>query len=107
VVDCAQGAASWLAPEVYRRAGADVVAIAADGDGRRINDGSGATHLELVQAAVLEHGADLGLAHDGDADRCLAVDATGAWSTATSCWRCSRSAGRSSGRLPTRPWSPP
>ena len=78
VVDCAQGAASTLAPEVYRRAGADVVAIAADGDGARINDGSGATHLELVQAAVLEHGADLGLAHDGDADRCLAVDATGA-----------------------------
>jgi phosphoglucosamine mutase len=78
VVDCAQGAASALAPEAYRRAGAEVVAIAADGDGTRINDGSGATHLELLQAAVLEHGADLGLAHDGDADRCLAVDATGA-----------------------------
>ncbi len=78
VVDCAQGAASVLAPEVYRRAGAEVVAIAADGDGARINDGSGATHLELLQAAVLEHGADLGLAHDGDADRCLAVDASGA-----------------------------
>ena len=78
VVDCAQGAASALAPEVYRRAGANVVAIAADGDGARINDGSGATHLELLQAAVVEHGADLGLAHDGDADRCLAVDASGA-----------------------------
>jgi phosphoglucosamine mutase len=78
VVDCAQGAASWLAPDLYRRAGADVVALAADGDGARINEGSGATHLELVQAAVLEHGADLGLAHDGDADRCLAVDASGA-----------------------------
>ena len=78
VVDCAQGAGSTLAPEVYRRAGAEVVAIAADGDGARINDGSGATHLELLQAAVTEHGADLGLAHDGDADRCLAVDATGA-----------------------------
>ena len=78
VVDCAQGAGSVLAPELYRRAGAEVVAIAADGDGARINDGSGATHLELLQAAVLEHGADLGLAHDGDADRCLAVDATGA-----------------------------
>ena len=77
VVDCAQGAASALAPELYRRAGATVIAIAADGDGARINDGSGATHLELLQAAVLEHGADLGLAHDGDADRCLAVDATG------------------------------
>jgi phosphoglucosamine mutase len=78
VVDCAQGAASWLAPDLYRRAGADVVPLAADGDGARINEGSGATHLELVQAAVLEHGADLGLAHDGDADRCLAVDASGA-----------------------------
>ncbi|MCW2615453.1 MAG: phosphoglucosamine mutase [Frankiales bacterium] len=77
VVDCAQGAASALAPEVYRRTGAEVVAIAADGDGERINDGSGATHLELLQAAVVEHGADLGLAHDGDADRCLAVDAAG------------------------------
>jgi phosphoglucosamine mutase len=78
VVDCAQGAASALAPEIYRRAGAEVVAVAADGDGARINDGSGATHLELLQAAVVEHGADLGLAHDGDADRCLAVDASGA-----------------------------
>jgi len=78
VVDCAQGAASALAPEVYRRAGAHVVAIHADGDGERINDGCGATHLEQLQAAVVEHGAALGLAHDGDADRCLAVDATGA-----------------------------
>jgi phosphoglucosamine mutase len=78
VVDCAQGAASALAPELYRRAGAEVIAIAADGDGRRINDGCGATHLELLQAAVVEAGADLGLAHDGDADRCLAVDASGA-----------------------------
>ncbi len=78
VVDCAQGAASTLAPEVYRRTGATVVPIAADGDGARINDGCGATHLQLLQAAVVEHGADLGLAHDGDADRCLAVDATGA-----------------------------
>ncbi|MEX2288781.1 MAG: phosphoglucosamine mutase [Mycobacteriales bacterium] len=77
VVDCAQGAASVLAPEVYRLAGAEVVPIAADGDGARINDGCGATHLELLQAAVVEHAADLGLAHDGDADRCLAVDAAG------------------------------
>ena len=77
VVDCAEGAASAIAPEVYRRAGADVVAIYAAGDGARINDGCGATHLEALQAAVAEHGADLGLAHDGDADRCLAVDAGG------------------------------
>ncbi|MCU1675077.1 MAG: phosphoglucosamine mutase [Frankiales bacterium] len=78
VVDCAQGSASAVAPEVYRRAGAEVVAVFSDGDGAHINDGCGATHLEALQAAVLEHGADLGLAHDGDADRCLAVDATGA-----------------------------
>ena len=77
VVDAAQGAASALAPEAYRRAGARVTAIAADGDGYRINDGSGATHLGLLQAAVREAVADLGLAHDGDADRCLAVDAAG------------------------------
>ncbi len=77
VVDCAEGAASVLAPEAYRRAGADVVAISADGNGYRINDGSGATHLEALQAAVVAHGAALGLAHDGDADRCLAVDAQG------------------------------
>jgi phosphoglucosamine mutase len=77
VVDCAQGSASAIAPEVYRRAGADVVPIFADGDGAHINDGCGATHLEALQAAVVQHGADLGLAHDGDADRCLAVDAAG------------------------------
>ncbi len=77
VVDCAQGAASALAPEAYRRAGAEVVAISADGDGYRINDGCGATHLEGLQAAVVAHGAAVGLAHDGDADRCLAVDADG------------------------------
>jgi phosphoglucosamine mutase len=77
VVDCAQGSASAVAPEVYRRAGAEVVAICADGDGTRINEGSGATHLGPLQAAVVEHGADLGIAHDGDADRCLAVDAAG------------------------------
>ena len=78
VVDCAHGAASAIAPEVYRRAGAEVIAIAADPDGLNINDGVGSTHLDLVRRAVLEHGADLGIAHDGDADRCLAVDAAGA-----------------------------
>ncbi len=77
VVDCAQGAASALAPEAYRRAGARVTALSADGDGERINDGCGATHLGPLQAAVVAAGADLGLAHDGDADRCLAVDADG------------------------------
>jgi phosphoglucosamine mutase len=77
VVDAAQGAASHLAPELYRRAGATVVAMHADGDGARINDGSGATHPESLAAAVLEHQAALGIAHDGDADRCIVVDASG------------------------------
>ncbi len=77
VVDCAHGAASTVAPDVYRRAGADVVALHAGPDGLNINDGVGSTHLGPLQAAVRAHGADLGVAHDGDADRCLAVDATG------------------------------
>ncbi|HZG92243.1 MAG TPA: phosphoglucosamine mutase [Pseudonocardia sp.] len=78
VVDCAHGAASTVAPQAYRRAGAEVVAIHADPDGLNINDGVGSTHLAPLRRAVVEHGADLGIAHDGDADRCLAVDATGA-----------------------------
>jgi phosphoglucosamine mutase len=78
VVDCAHGAASGVAPEAYRRAGADVVALHAEPDGLNINDGVGSTHLGALQAAVGVHGADLGIAHDGDADRCLAVDASGA-----------------------------
>jgi phosphoglucosamine mutase len=77
VVDCAQGAASELAPRVLRAAGATVTALFADGHGELINDGCGATHMERLQAAVLETGADVGIAHDGDADRCLAVDAAG------------------------------
>lgn len=77
VVDCAHGAASTAAPRAYRAAGARVIAINAEPDGRNINDRCGSTHLDVVRAAVLEHGADLGLAHDGDADRCLAVDAAG------------------------------
>jgi len=78
VVDCAHGAASTVAPEAYRRAGADVVALHAEPDGLNINDGCGSTHLGLLRDAVRAHAADLGIAHDGDADRCLAVDATGA-----------------------------
>lgn len=78
VVDCAHGAASRIAPEVYRRAGAKVVAIGAEPDGLNINDGCGSTHLDILSAAVREHGADVGIAHDGDADRCLAVTAEGA-----------------------------
>jgi phosphoglucosamine mutase len=78
VVDCANGAASEAAPEAYRRAGAEVIAIHNDPDGLNINDGCGSTHLDGLRAAVVANGVDLGIAHDGDADRCLAVDATGA-----------------------------
>jgi phosphoglucosamine mutase len=77
VVDCAHGAASTAAPRAYRAAGANVIAISAEPNGLNINDGCGSTHMAALQAAVLAHGADLGLAHDGDADRCLAVDANG------------------------------
>ena len=77
VVDCANGAASEIAPEVYRRAGADVVAISNKPNGWNINENCGSTHLEnLIETVKLEK-ADLGIAHDGDADRCLAVDAFG------------------------------
>jgi phosphoglucosamine mutase len=77
VVDCSHGAASFVAPELYRRAGARVTALAAAPDGLNINLGVGSTHPALLATAVVEAGADLGIAHDGDADRCLAVDATG------------------------------
>src|SRR5882757_786247 len=77
VVDCANGAAARLAPEAYRRAGAEVIAVHAAPDGLNINENCGSTHLGEVRAAVAEHGAGLGIAHDGDADRCLAVDAAG------------------------------
>lgn len=78
VVDCANGAASLLGPDVYRDAGADVVAIHAQPDGLNINRDCGSTHLDDLVATVIAEGADAGIAHDGDADRCLAVDATGA-----------------------------
>ncbi|SDS47953.1 phosphoglucosamine mutase [Corynebacterium timonense] len=77
VVDCANGAASVVAPKAYAAAGAEVVPIFNSPNAFNINDGSGSTHMDKIQAAVVEHGADLGLAHDGDADRCLAVDARG------------------------------
>jgi phosphoglucosamine mutase len=77
VVDCANGAASYAAERAYLSAGATVLAINAEPDGLNINEGCGSTHLDVLQAAVLKYGADLGLAHDGDADRCLAVDAGG------------------------------
>jgi phosphoglucosamine mutase len=77
VVDCANGAASEVAPEVYARAGAEVIAISNQPNGLNINDNCGSTHLENLIAEVKRHGADLGIAHDGDADRCLAIDASG------------------------------
>jgi phosphoglucosamine mutase len=77
VVDCAHGAASRSAPEVYRRAGAQVHVIGGEPDGWNINDGIGSTHLGPLIEAVARHGADIGIAHDGDADRCLAVTADG------------------------------
>jgi len=77
VIDAAHGAAAGVSPEVFALAGAKVTVIGADPDGMNINDGVGSTHLDGLRAAVLEQGADLGIAHDGDADRCLAVDAAG------------------------------
>jgi phosphoglucosamine mutase len=78
VVDCANGAASSVSPDAFRNAGAKVIVIGAAPDGLNINEGCGSTHLSALQAAVLEHKADAGVAHDGDADRCLMVDHTGA-----------------------------
>lgn len=77
VIDGAHGAAARVSPEAFARAGAEVVTIGTDPDGLNINDGCGSTHLDLLRTAVVEHGADLGVAHDGDADRCLAVDRDG------------------------------
>ncbi|APT94293.1 phosphoglucosamine mutase [Corynebacterium stationis] len=77
VVDAANGAASRVAIEAYREAGAEVVPIHNKPNAFNINEDCGSTHIDKTQEAVLEHGAHLGLAHDGDADRCLAVDAEG------------------------------
>lgn len=77
VIDSAHGAAAAVSPQVFTDAGAKVTVIGNAPDGLNINDGVGSTHLDPLRAAVLEHGADLGIAHDGDADRCLAIDATG------------------------------
>ncbi len=77
VVDCAHGAAAAFAPRLLQRAGAEVIAIGVEPDGHNINAGCGSTHLETVSAEVTKRGADAGIAHDGDADRCLAVGADG------------------------------
>ena len=77
VVDCANGAASFVAPELLKRAGAEVIAISASPNGLNINDDCGSTHLENLIAKVRSEGADIGIAHDGDADRVLAIDDKG------------------------------
>ena len=77
VLDCAHGAAAGISPDVFTDAGARVTVIGNDPDGFNINHEVGSTHLELLVKTVRESGADLGIAHDGDADRCLAVDADG------------------------------
>ena len=77
VADCANGAASYIAPKLLRSLGADVVAISCMPDGININDGCGSTHLEQLRKAVVREEADLGIAYDGDADRLLAVDEEG------------------------------
>ncbi len=77
VVDCANGAAARFAPDLLRRAGAQVIAIGAEPDGLNINSGVGSMCIDALSAAVVAAGADAGIAHDGDADRCLAVDAAG------------------------------
>ncbi|NKE09562.1 MULTISPECIES: phosphoglucosamine mutase [Kocuria] len=78
VLDCAHGAAAGVSPDAFHDAGAELVKIiGSEPDGLNINDGVGSTHLGPLKQAVIEHGADLGIAHDGDADRCLAVDAEG------------------------------
>ncbi len=77
VLDCAHGAAAGISPQAFVDAGAEVTVMGAEPDGLNINDGVGSTHLTKLQEAVVALGADLGIAHDGDADRCLAVDAQG------------------------------
>ncbi|NLP18705.1 MAG: phosphoglucosamine mutase, partial [Firmicutes bacterium] len=77
VIDCAHGAAFHISPEIFRRLGAEVIPIFNRPDGLNINENCGSTHPESLRKAVLEHGAHMGFAHDGDADRVLAVDERG------------------------------
>ena len=77
VIDCANGAAAGISPRAFKDAGATITVIGSDPDGLNINEGCGSTDLDLLRSTVLEVGADLGIAHDGDADRCLAIDANG------------------------------
>lgn len=77
VVDCANGSSYAVTPEVLRRLGAEVIVLHNEPNGININDNCGSVHLQSLQAAVKEYGADMGIAHDGDADRCLTVDENG------------------------------
>lgn len=77
VLDCANGAAYEAMPRILRRLGADVIVINDKPNGVNINDNCGSTHLEMLQKAVVENKADIGIAHDGDADRCLCIDENG------------------------------
>ncbi|MEZ0536598.1 phosphoglucosamine mutase [Caldicellulosiruptoraceae bacterium PP1] len=77
VLDCANGASYKIAPEIFRELGADVVVLSDNPNGININKNCGSTHLEHLQEEVLKHQADFGIAFDGDADRCLAVDENG------------------------------
>lgn len=77
VIDCANGAAAGISPRAFKDAGATITVIGSDPDGLNINEGCGSTDLDLLRSTVLDVGADLGIAHDGDADRCLAIDADG------------------------------
>jgi phosphoglucosamine mutase len=77
LLDCANGSTFAVAPEIFRRLGAEVTTLAADPDGRNINDGCGSTHIEVLGAQIAQGGHDVGFAFDGDGDRVLAVDRTG------------------------------
>ena len=77
IVDCANGASSFVAPTVYERAGANVTAISASPTGWNINENCGSTHLDNLINKVITSGADIGIAHDGDADRCLLISEKG------------------------------
>lgn len=92
MLDTANGSGVSTAPDVLRRLGCELTAIlGAEPDGLNINEGCGSTHLGSLADALVATGADLGIALDGDADRCLAVDHRGEVWTETSCWPCSPS----------------
>jgi hypothetical protein len=77
VIDCGHGAAYFVAPLIFRELGAEVITTGIQPDGKNINEGCGALHPEAAGALVKQHGADLGVSFDGDADRCGFVDETG------------------------------